>query len=316
MSDRAVAVLSGGRSMEREVSLRSGANVAASLRRLGHEVIEIDVDRRLMRTLRSDRPRAAFIALHGKGGEDGTVQELLEILEIPYTGSGVLACQRSWDKVVAKAHFAADEIPTPSWFAFSQDAFRELGAAEAIPDITERLGLPLVVKPAQQGSALGISVAGEAGEVASALMSALSYGDHVLLETFVPGRELAVSVIGEGPAAWTLPVVEAVPQGREFYDFEARYTPGLTELHAPADIPPEIATKAAQLALDCYRTLGCRGFGRVDLILDAHASLWVLEVNAIPGMTDTSLLPKAAEAHAGGFDRVVERVLAGAALGL
>ena len=316
MSDGRVAVLSGGRSMEREVSLRSGANVVAALRRGGHDVLPMDADEKLVRNLRAERPSAVFVALHGKGGEDGTVQALLEILELPYTGSGVLGCQRSWDKVVAKSHFAADGIPTPTWHSFSQDAFRELGAAEALPDITERLGLPLVVKPARQGSALGIGVAREPGEVASALMSALSYDGHVLLERFVPGRELAVSVVGDGADAWTLPVVEAVPQDREFYDFEARYTPGLTELHAPADIPPDIAEEAARLALECHRTLGCRGFGRVDLILDPDGKLWVLEVNAIPGMTDTSLLPKAAEAGGIGFDEVIERVLASAALGM
>ena len=173
-----VAVLKGGRSLEREISLRSGANAEAALRRLGHEVLEIDVDQHLVRRLRAERPDAAFIALHGKGGEDGTVQELLEILEIPYTGPGVLACERATDKVVAKAHFAAAGVDTPRAYAFSQDAFRELGAGDAIPAIVERLGLPLVVKPAKQGSALGITVAHEPHDVPAALMSALSYDER------------------------------------------------------------------------------------------------------------------------------------------
>jgi D-alanine-D-alanine ligase len=309
-----VAVLKGGRSLEREISLRSGANVEAALRRLGHDVLSVDADRNMVRTLRAERPDAAFIALHGKGGEDGTVQELLEVLEIPYTGSGVLACERSMDKVVAKAYFAAAGVPTPPAFAFSQDAFRELGAAEALPDIVERLGLPLVVKPARQGSALGIGVVHERADVASALMAALAYDDRVLLERFVGGRELAVSVLGtEEP--WALPAVEPVPIEREFYDFEARYTPGLTELHAPADLPADVADEAGRIALACYRALGCRGFGRVDMILDPDGGLWVLEINAIPGMTDTSLLPRAAEAAGLSFDDVVERVLDDAALG-
>ncbi len=316
MSAGPVVVLAGGRSMEREVSLRSGASVVASLRRGGHEVLSVDPDERLVATLRAERPSAAFVALHGSGGEDGTVQELLEILEIPYTGSGVLACQRSWDKVRSKSIFAADGIPTPEWTAFSQQAFRELGAAEALPDIVDKLGLPLVVKPSRQGSALGIGVAREPGQVASALMSALSYDDHVLLERWVSGRELAVTILGHGEGATALPVVEAVPKGRDFYDFEARYTPGLTELHAPADIPAETASEASSIALACHRSLGCRGFSRVDLLLDESDALWVLEVNAIPGMTDTSLLPKAAEAAGSGFDEVVERVLADATLGL
>jgi D-alanine-D-alanine ligase len=309
-----VAVLKGGRSLEREVSLRSGLNAEAALRRLGHDVLEIDVDQHLVRTLRAERPDAAFIALHGKGGEDGTVQELLEILEIPYTGPGVLACERATDKVVAKAHFAAAGVDTPPAYAFSQDAFRELGAGEAIPDIRERLGLPLVVKPAKQGSALGITVAHEPGDIPAALMSALSYDDRVLMERFVPGRELAVSVLGSADP-WALPVVEAIPRGREFYDFEARYTPGLTDFEAPARLPDAIAQEAALLAIDCFKALGCRGLSRVDMILDPDDRLWVLEINPIPGMTDTSLLPKAAEAAGLGFDEVVERILAEAALG-
>lgn len=309
-----VAVLKGGRSLEREVSLRSGVNAEAALRRLGHEVLPIDVDEHLVRTLRDERPDAAFVALHGKGGEDGTVQELLEILGVPYTGPGVLACQRSWDKVVAKAHFAADGVPTPEGYAFSQDAFRELGAGEALGDIRARLGLPLVVKPAKQGSSLGVSVAREQADIPAALMSALSYDDRVLMERYVPGRELAVSVLGTDDP-WALPVVEAIPRGREFYDFEARYTPGLADFVAPADLDDAVAQEAARLAIACYRGLGCRGVSRVDMILDDDGALWVLEANAIPGMTDTSLLPMAAEATGLGFDDVVERILADAALG-
>ena len=309
-----VAVLKGGRSLEREVSLRSGANAEAALRRLGHQVLEIDVDQHLVRTLRAERPEVAFIALHGKGGEDGTVQELLEILEIPYTGPGALACERAMDKVVAKAHFAAAGIDTPPAYAFRQEAFRELGAGEAISEICERLGLPLVVKPAKQGSALGISVARARTDVPGALMSALAYDDRVLLERFVAGRELAVSVLGSS-SPWALPVVEAIPRDRDFYDFEARYTPGLTDFVAPADLPEAVAVEVARVAIQCFQALRCRGVSRVDIILDADDRPWVLEINPIPGMTDTSLLPKAAEAAGLGFDEVVERILAEAALG-
>jgi D-alanine-D-alanine ligase len=309
-----IAVLKGGRSMEREVSLRSGANVEAALRRMGYEATPLDVDQRLVRTLRDERPDVAFVALHGKGGEDGTVQELLEILGVPYTGPGVLACERSWDKVVAKAHFQSAGIPTPAGYAFSENAFRELGAADALPEIYEKLGFPLVIKPARQGSALGIGVAQEPGDLPRLLMSALAYDDRVLIERFVPGRELAVSVLGS-EAPWALPVVEPVLVDRDFYDFEARYTPGLTELHAPADLPDAVAEEAAQISLRCYEVLGCRGFGRIDLILDEEGGLTVLEVNAIPGMTDTSLLPKAAEAAGMGFDEVVRRVVEDAAVG-
>lgn len=309
-----VAVLKGGRSLEREVSLRSGANVEAALRRLGHDVVALDADRNLVRTLRAEKPDVAFVAMHGEGGEDGTVQELLEIIGIPYTGSGVTASERSWDKVVAKASFAGEGLPTPPAYAFSQAAFRELGAADALGDIERRLGLPLVVKPAKGGSALGIRVAHEPGEVPGALMAALGYDDRVLLEGFVPGRDLALCVLGnESPRA--LPVVEAVPHERDFYDFESRYTPGLTDLIAPADLPPGIAEEATRIALACYRTLGCRGFGRVDMMLDPDGHLQVLELNTIPGLTDTSLMPRAAEAAGMTFDELVERVLDLARLG-
>ena len=307
-------MLKGGRSLEREVSLRSGANAEAALRRLGHEVIPVDVDPLLVRTLRSERPDVAFLALHGKGGEDGTVQELLEILEVPYTGPGVLASQRAWDKAVAKAYFATAGVSTPPAYAFSQDAFRELGAGEALGDIRDRLGLPLVVKPAKQGSALGISVVREPGEIPGALMTAFSYDDRVLLEQHVAGRELAVSVLGTDDP-WALPLVEAIPRDRDFYDFEARYTPGLTDFVAPARLSDAESQEAARVAIACYRALGCRGISRVDMVLDDAGHPWVLEVNTIPGMTDTSLMPMAAEAAGLGFDEVVERILADAAVG-
>mgnify|MGYP001392045648 FL=1 len=309
-----VAVLKGGHSLEREVSLRSGGNVEAALRRLGHEVLSVDVDQHLVRTLREERPDVVFVALHGRGGEDGTVQELLEILGLPYTGSGVLASERAMDKVVAKAAFTRSGIATPPAYSFSQEAFRQLGAADALPEIELRLGLPLVVKPAKQGSALGIGLAREPAEVPAALMTALSYDDHVMMERFVPGRELAVSVVG-GEEPWALPVVEAIPLGRDFYDFEARYTPGLTELRAPADLPDATAQEAARVAIAAYAALGCRGVARVDMILDAEDVMWVLEVNTIPGLTDTSLLPRAAAAAGMGFDDLVARMLDLAALG-
>lgn len=309
-----VAVLKGGRSLEREVSLRSGANVEGALRRLGHEVVGIDVDRHLVRTLREHAPDVAFVALHGRGGEDGTVQELLEILEIPYTGSGVRACEFSVDKVVTKGLFQAAGIPTPPAFAFSEDAFRELGAADTLPTIRESLGLPLVVKPAKQGSALGVSIVREASELPSALMSALSYDDRVFMEKFVPGREIAVSVVGTASPE-TLPAVEPVPRERERYDFEARYTQGATDFIAPADLTPDQAAEASRLALACYAAIGGRCFGRVDMMLADDGGFWVLEIDTIPGLTDTSLMPKAAKAAGMEFDDLIARVLAEAALG-
>jgi D-alanine-D-alanine ligase len=299
-----VAVLKGGRSLERGVSLRSAARVEDALERLGHEVVPIDVGGELVKRLAADRPEAAFVAMHGPGGEDGTVQELLEILGIPFTGPGVAACARCMDKVLAKHELADAGVPTPDWFAFNETAFRELGAADALGELEERLGFPLVVKPSRGGSALGVKFAGSWFEVPEALVSAFSYDDKVLLERFAEGRELAVSVVGSEP----LPVVEAIPGDGDRYDFEARYEIGRTEFACPADLGEEETGAVTAAALAAYEALGCSGFSRVDLILTADGPQ-VLEVNAIPGLTDTSLLPQAAEAAGMSFEDLVERIL-------
>ena len=309
-----VAVLAGGSSFERQVSLRSGARVEDALERLGHDVVAIDAGNDLIRRLRAERPDVAFVAMHGRDGEDGTVQELLEILAIPYTGSGVPACVRAMDKVLTKHGLIEAGIPTPEFFAFNQTAFRELGAADALPAIEERLAFPIVVKPSSQGSALGIKFARTAQDVPAALVSAFSYDAKVLLERYVKGRDLAVSILhgDDGPVA--LPVVEAVPAGGEddFYDFQARYEIGRTEFTCPAELPDGVTERAQELALRTYELLGCYGFGRVDLMLDEDGELFVLEANPIPGLTETSLLPQAAEAAGIGFDDLVGRILASA----
>jgi D-alanine-D-alanine ligase len=300
-----VAVLKGGRSLERQVSLRSGARSEDALARLGHDVVSIDVDADLIARLRDAAPDVAFIAMHGRDGEDGTVQELLEILDIPYTGSRVVACIRATDKVLAKHLMLEAGIPTPEFFAFSETAFRELGAADALPAIEERLDFPIVVKPSSGGSALGIKFARSAADVPAALVAAFSYDSRVLLERYVDGRDLAVSILDGEP----LPVVEAVPRDEEFYDFEARYEIGRTDFICPAELSPEVTARAQDLALRTYRLLGCEAFARVDLMLDREGELTVLEVNLIPGLTETSLLPQAAEAAGISFDDLVGRIV-------
>jgi D-alanine-D-alanine ligase len=300
-----VAVLKGGRSLERQVSLRSGARVEDALKRLDHEVVAIDVALDLIHRLRATEPDVAFIAMHGRDGEDGTVQELLEILGIPYTGSGVLACARATDKVLAKHLMVEAGIPTPEFFAFNETAFRELGAAQALPAIEHRLDFPIVVKPSSQGSALGIKFARSAGDVPAALVAAFSYDSRVLLERYVDGRDLAVSILDDEP----LPVVEAVPRDEEFYDFEARYEIGRTDFVCPAELPAGLTELAQSLAVRTYRLLGCSAFARVDLMLDPAGDLTVLEANPIPGLTETSLLPQAAEAAGISFDELVSRIL-------
>lgn len=299
-----VAVLKGGRSLERGVSLRSGARVEDALERLGHEVLPLEADGDMVKQLSTNRPEIAFVAMHGPGGEDGTAQELLEILGIPFTGPGVAACARCIDKVLAKHELRAAGLPTPDWFAFNETAFRELGAGDALSGLEERLGFPLVVKPSRGGSALGIKFAENWFDVPEALVSAFSYDDRILLERFVDGRELAVSVLGDVP----LPVVEVIPRAGDSYDFEARYEIGRTSFVCPAELAAPESAAVVEAAIGAYRALGCSGFSRVDLILTEDGPQ-VLEVNAIPGLTDTSLLPQAAEAAGMSFEQLVEKIL-------
>jgi D-alanine-D-alanine ligase len=300
-----VAVLKGGSSLERQVSLRSAARVEDALGSLGHDVISLDVGADLVQRLKGERPDVAFIALHGPGGEDGTPQELLEILGIPYTGPGVAACIRCMDKVLTKHLLRASGIPTPDWVAFNSTAFRELGAADALDEIEVRLGFPLVVKPAGQGSALGVRFAASRADVPEALVAAFSYDDRVLLERHIEGRELAVSLL-DGEA---LPVVEIRPKEEDLFNYEARYEIGRTEYVCPAELDEGLADEVQAAARATYEALGCTGFARVDVMLDPDSAPQVLEANAIPGLTDTSLLPMAADAGGIGFEELVERIV-------
>ena len=308
-----VAVLKGGRSLERQVSLRSGARVQDALERLGHEVVAIDVGPDLVGQLAAAQPEIAFVALHGRDGEDGTVQELLEVMGIPYTGSGVSACIRAADKVLAKHAMRDAGIPTPDFYAFSETAFQALGAAQALPAIEDRLQFPIVVKPASQGSALGIKFARTAADVPQALVAAFSYDRKVLLERHVPGRDLAVSLLEDGGGVRPLPIVEAVPirhTDEDFYDFESRYEIGRTQFVCPAELDDDITARAQEIALAVYELTGCSGFARVDLMLESGTDeLFVLETNPIPGLTETSLLPQAAEAAGVTFDALIEQIL-------
>jgi D-alanine-D-alanine ligase len=299
--------------LERQVSLRSGARVEEALERLGHEVEPIDVGGDLVDRLAAAKPDIAFVALHGRDGEDGTIQELLEVMGIPYTGSGVSACIRAADKVLAKHAMRDQGIPTPDFYAFNETAFRELGAAQALPAIEERLQFPIVVKPASQGSALGIKFARTAADVPGALVAAFSYDRKVLLERHVPGRDLAVSVLEDQGSPRALPVVEAVPirhSEEDFYDFESRYEIGRTKFVCPADLSDPVTDRAQELALAVYDLMGCSGFARIDLMLEVETDeLHVLETNPIPGLTETSLLPQAADAAGIGFDELIDQIL-------
>jgi D-alanine-D-alanine ligase len=289
----------GGRSAEREVSLRTGAAVAEALRSRGRDVVEVDGGRDLARRLDELRPDVAFIALHGRWGEDGTVQGLLETLGIPYTGSGVLASAVAMDKGVSKVLFRALGVPTPD--------FQVLGPGAGVEELT--LAAPVVAKPLREGSTIGVAVARTPAEVPAAVAEARRHGTEILIERFVEGREVTLGVLDGSP----LPLVEVVPE-KGFYDYESKYTPGRTRYLCPAPLAEGPAAEATRAGCAAYQALGCSGAARVDLILDPQDRPWVLEVNTIPGMTPTSLLPKAAAAAGLDFEELVARILAGASL--
>jgi len=311
---RPVLVLAGGLSHERDVSLRSGRRVADALNRAGTETHIRDVDPTLLSAIKNSRPEVIWPLLHGATGEDGALRDMLGSLGIAYVGSRPPSCRLTWDKPVAKALVHAADISTPASVALSHATFRELGAHAVLESVVDSLGLPLVVKPSRGGSALGLSIVRSAAELPSAMVAAYAYGDIVLIEQFVEGVEVAVSIVeDEHGEAQTLPPVEIVPDGG-VYSYEARYTAGATEFFTPARLSGEAAASAAAVSLSVYRTLGHQHLSRVDLIIDADGRPWFLEANVSPGMTETSLLPMAVEAS--GLDPsevyagIVERALA------
>ncbi len=297
LKQRPVAVLYGGLSAERPVSLRTGAAIIEALRADGYtQVVPIDVDRTVTDKLQAARPAVALLALHGRMGEDGTIQGVLEYLAIPYTGSGVLASALALDKVRSKQVFMAAGVPTPPW----QVAER----GQPAPAVT---AFPVVVKPALEGSSIGMSLVHDAAALPAALERAFACDRVALIEPLVRGREITVSIIGT-TRLQVLPAVEIVP-GNEFFDYEAKYTKGKTEYLVPARLTDAERQAADAAAVAAYRALGCRGLGRVDIIMQADGSPTVLEVNTLPGMTATSLLPKAAAAAGIGFAALLTTLL-------
>ena len=289
-----VLVLAGGLSAERDVSLRSGRRVAEALRtaRPDWQVIERDVDATLLAELAADAPDCVVPLLHGSAGEDGAVRDVLECLGLPYVGSRPAACRIAFDKPVAKTLVRRAGVATPEAVALPHATFRELGAPGVMAALERGIGLPLVVKPARGGSALGVSIVRAAGELPAAMVGAFAYGDVAMVERFVEGTEVAVGVVetSDGPVA--LPAVEIAPDGG-FYDYAARYTAGTTEFHVPARLDDAVAKAAAEASLTAHETLGLRDWSRSDLIIDAEGTPWFLEVNVAPGMTETSLVPQA-----------------------
>jgi len=288
-------VLAGGLAYEREVSLHSGRRVCEALKQAGVAVRMLDPDGELLAGLAVDRPDAVFIALHGADGEDGALRSVLDLADVPYVGSDAAACRMAWDKPTAKAIVHAAGLTTPAWVALPHSTFRELGAAVVLDRIVERFGLPLMVKPAQGGSALGARVIRSAAELPAAMVSCLSYGDTVLLEPYVEGVEVSVSVVDLGAGPVALPAVEIVPTSGVF-DYAARYTAGMTTYHTPARLPSAATDAVATAAVRAHEALGLRDVSRTDAIVTADAVVQFLEVNVSPGMTATSMLPMSIEA--------------------
>jgi D-alanine-D-alanine ligase len=317
-----VAVLMGGRSSEREISLRTGRGIAQSLRNLGHEVLSIDAaDGRLLPAGNEEKgapPLAALelrsevslaspdvlgtadvvvIALHGAAGENGTLQALLDLAGRPYTGSGMLASALAMNKAMSKRVFEHEGIPTAPWQLLPPDA------RVADVDLAALGGFPLVVKPNEEGSSVGLTIVNDPAQLPEALRTAGALGE-ILIEAFAPGRELTVALLGDE----VLPIVEIRPRSG-VYDYHSKYTSGASEYFCPADLPADLAARVSELGHRAARVLGCRGVVRTDFRLSTAGEPWCLEVNTIPGMTPTSLVPMAAKAAGLTYDQVVERML-------
>jgi D-alanine-D-alanine ligase len=324
-----VAIARGGTSIEREVSRRGARRVSAALRAGGHEVMELEIDHTVVDRVRELAPDYVFIAAHGRGGEDGSLQALLELLRIPYTGSDSLASALCLDKILAKRMLVRAGLTTPPFHAFSRRTFQELGAAAAFDDVLARLGAPVVVKPARLGSAFGIKYVQRPEQLRTAVLGAVAYDDEILVERHVAGRELAVTVLGgpdpAGPGAAgelgapvpyeALPIVE-IPASDALYDYEAHYDVDVVRLDAPAALSAAERALVEGAAIGACRALGTRDVARVDLILESAAPApraQILEVNTIPGLTETGPTPLAAEAAGLGFAGLIERIGARAA---
>jgi D-alanine-D-alanine ligase len=307
-----VVILAGGLSPEREVSLRSGGRVRDALRTAGLDAVILDADAGLLARLQAFPPSAVFPAIHGSCGEDGSIREVLSLLGVPYVGSASSACRVAFDKPAAKSAVAAAGVASPRSVTLPREIFHDLGAAAVVSLIVARLGLPLHVKPSRGGSALGAAPVLRTGDLPAALLGCFAYGDVALIEQYVAGTEVAVSVIDLGSGPRALPAVEIVPvEGA--YDYAARYTAGKTEFYVPARLPAQVAGDVAAAALTVHSVLGLRDLSRTDLIVDAAGTAWFLEVNVAPGMTETSTLPLALAAGAQDFGGTCHRLLSVAA---
>ncbi|HEV2414358.1 MAG TPA: D-alanine--D-alanine ligase [Candidatus Dormibacteraeota bacterium] len=299
-----IAVLRGGKSAEREVSLRSGAQVAKALRGRGHDVTEVDLDTNTWDTLRDGRFECVFNALHGRLGEDGTVQGMFELLGLAYTGSGVLASALCMDKSRAGRMLSAIGLRVPE---FEELEVKEGVSAEVVERLVRRFGIPLVVKPVREGSTIGLTIAQDEDAVASGLVLAGRYDRRVLVQRVARGIEVTIGILAT-PDLQVLPTLEIVSVN-PVYDYDAKYTAGKSHHIIPARIPEDARAAASDAAARAFTELGCSGMARVDIIVDSAGTPWVLEVNTVPGLTELSLLPDAARAAGIAFDELCQRLV-------
>lgn len=330
-----VLVLMGGISLERDVSLASGAAISGALKNRGYEVIALDTaqgskliekDTQLIpdniktappdlaELARYDREQSIklaalddlrvvdviFLAFHGNAGEDGTIQALLELANKKYTGSGVLASALAMNKAISKKLFEREKIPTPRWTLLKSKTY----SPGSLPDLLQKFPPPVIIKPNDQGSTIGLTLVENEADCSAAVEKAFAVSDEVLIEEYIEGRELTVAVLGDEP----LPVVEILPKNK-LYDYECKYTKGMCSYQCPADLSDEKREEIQKLGLTAFQTLGCRGYARVDFRMDRKGNLFCLEVNTLPGMTKTSLVPKAAKVMGISFDELIERIV-------
>lgn len=300
-----VMVLMGGKSSEREVSLSSGKCVAEALREAGFDVAELDLDSENLSEIARIRPDVAFIALHGKGGEDGAVQGVLEWLGIPYTGPGIAASAVCMDKILTKKLLTFSGVATPRFLELGAEAVTD--PAAAAKRAIDALGLPVVFKASRQGSSIGVTIVRNAEEGEDAIRRLNDIGDPILAEEFLSGKELSIPVLGNADPE-LLPIIEIASDGA-FYDYDSKYTPGKSRHIIPAELRPEQAEKAREMAKNAYLAAGCRGYSRVDLLLDGNGEPQVLEINTAPGMTSTSLVPDAARAAGLSFPELAKKIV-------
>ncbi len=298
------AVVSGGNSLERKISLSSGQMAAQALLEIGIDVVQIDPGKDFIPKIKEESPDFAFLAVHGRGGEDGTLQDILEILKIPYTGSSASSSSLCFDKHRLKSLLRRNEIDTPEWYSFTKSSFTEFSAAEIIPDVIKNLSLPLIIKPAREGSAFGIKIVNREEDVLKELVSAFSYSDRVILEKYIKGKEIAVTILGHPDDLRSLPAAE-INTTEPFYNFLAHYESGVAQINKPT-----LSSKDLSMVFDAaekaYQISGARDISRVDIIFDDSPK--VLEINTIPGLTYTGPSAWSADQAGFGIDGLIERI--------